>query len=784
MFERRLKIFLVVLLLVSFALVLRAAQVQVVQHGQWSRRAAETMKRTQFVETIRGQILDFRGRPVAVDEPCVNACVDYRVVTDEPDATWVREFARKRLRERPGSGYLQAGPKRQAEMRAAETERVKADIAAMWVRLAQIGSKPVDEIHEIRRSIQHRVEMRRKSVWLRSYELAKRKYEADRKTASEARWHDWLIQETTGGDAPEVADFEVVVAEQTEPHVILRHLSVEAQNELGKFLENYPGLVLMPGTFRHYPYREAGCHLVGRLSRVDREDLTRDRYRGKDEQREYWPNDLVGRTGIEALAEPALRGTRGRVEKVDGREVARQAPATGRDVRLTIDIELQQEIQRMFSAVQFKDKQGNVEETAPMHGSAVVIDIATGGVRAMASYPDFDLNQYDTLHRYLNDPDNIDKPLLNRATQSLLEPGSTVKPIVGLGAIADGLLTHTHGIECTGYLVIGGQRYGTGRCWVASKYVKTRGVEGVKHHPIPVPHEGHDGNPNGFLTFDDALERSCNVYFENVAHLLGLEGLSRWYERFGLGRPTGVGVAERAGLLPREYKENRRDFATWSAGIGQGPVWATPLQMANVSATIARDGVWARPRLVEAGLEPGEAGRVAGAPAVTGPDSVDLKLPPAALRAAKDGMVRVVNSPAGTGTYLHRDDVKIAGKTGTAQGSKQWVRLRSPDGKPLKDEKGRERREFLKLSTPADPNPLAPWYRGTGEQGTDTNHAWFIGYAPADNPTIAFAVLVEYGGSGGAAAAGVAANVLEACVEHGYLPVQPKPIEAAGADVQ
>jgi penicillin-binding protein 2 len=365
---------------------------------------------------------------------------------------------------------------------------------------------------------------------------------------------------------------------------------------------------------------------------------------------------------------------------------------------------------------------------------------------------------------------------------SQLQPGSTVKPLVGVAAITQGVLTDADGIECTGYLVIDGKRRGVGRCWVASKFHEAlKGA--VAHHPVPwdAPH------PTGFLTFGDALERSCNVYFETLAHRMGMQGLSAWYERFGLGRPTGVGIPEARGRVPGNYDGPAADVMgkTWFAGIGQDPVAATPIQMANASATLARSGIWMRPRLVsdaharEFGIRPprykpttrpGEP----DIPAYEIPDREDLKLSPLGLAAAKDGMTRVVRGKAGTGKGILKnapalENISICGKTGTAQAPRFGLRVMdSATGKQARDADGKPVFVFLDPSTSERPNPLAPWYRG-GRDGKDLNHAWYMGFAPADNPQVAFAVMVEYGGSGGHAAAAIAKQALTACVELGYL---------------
>jgi penicillin-binding protein 2 len=322
--------------------------------------------------------------------------------------------------------------------------------------------------------------------------------------------------------------------------------------------------------------------------------------------------------------------------------------------------------------------------------------------------------------------------------------------------------------------------YKFGRCWVASNFAEALGGK-VAHHPIPQ----HAPHPTGFLTFGDALERSCNVYFETLADRLGPMGLHTWYDRFGLGRVTGLGIAELRGSIPDEsmMKDalNIRRPATWFSGIGQDKVLATPIQMANVAALLARNGVWMKPRLVPAGtkVDPEK---------IPGPDMVDLHLNPAAVAEARDGMIRVVNSPAGTGTSLHRTDMLVAGKTGSAQAAPLKVRQRDEFGEiittprevMIQDEDGTARkvtREIpvlrkLELGTHANRNPDAPWYRGSGANEDKISHAWFMGYAPANNPRIAFAVMVEYGGGGGATAGFVAKRVLDACIAQGYLPKQ------------
>jgi penicillin-binding protein 2 len=416
-----------------------------------------------------------------------------------------------------------------------------------------------------------------------------------------------------------------------------------------------------------------------------------------------------------------------------------------------------------------------------MHGAAVVIDVPTGEVRALVSVPTFNLNTMDSeFNRLLFD--DYENPLFNRATQSQFEPGSTVKPIIGLGAIAQGLLGLNEGIECTGFLILNGHKLPRGRCWTTSKAGGTM----PSHHIIPTqaPHQGHDGNADGFLTFSDALERSCNVFFETVADRLKIEGVSYWMDKFGLGRPTGIGIAEACGRTPIDYNGPNRIWAGFSAGIGQGFVAATPIQMANVAATVARGGIWMRPRLVIAGQATSSyiPARAADASEWANiPDRVDLQLPRDAIAAAQLGMKNVVNSRAGTGPQVYRSDIVIAAKTGTAQAAPTKVRVRLEGGGFMKNAQGRDETIGLRPSTHDNPNPQAPWYRGYDDDGKNLKHAWVIGFAPADNPKLAFAVMVEYGGSGGTVAGPIAAEVIESLVKHGYLQPRGKaPVNVAG----
>jgi penicillin-binding protein 2 len=275
------------------------------------------------------------------------------------------------------------------------------------------------------------------------------------------------------------------------------------------------------------------------------------------------------------------------------------------------------------------------------------------------------------------------------------------------------------------------------------------------------------------LKFEDAIEQSCNVYFETMADRLGMQRLAHFYDLFGLGRPTGIGIDESAGRIPSVAATPQADLesTTWFCGIGQTQVLATPIQMCNVAATIARDGVWMRPTLIkdEGGSLKDEKNDSSDSSFILHPSSLDLNLSQSALAAARAGMVRVVNSPTGTGRDAHLDDILLAGKTGTAQAAKFTMPERDAGGNLLHDAQGKIIYDTIEPSTFVHTNPKATWYWAWGSDFKDLSHAWFIGFAPANKPTLAIAVMVEYGGHGGATAGKLASKIIQTCADDGYL---------------
>ena len=789
MYERRLKIFLTIIFVMAGVIALRAVQLQVLESSAWQEKADKARQQTLQVDTSRGEIRDRHDVRIAYDDPCVDAAVEFGAIA--LDADWLKTQARKRLKARGDS--LTTGLSRE-QLLTDEIERVKADIDKMWALLASVSGKGLEAaeaaeaIEVTREEIYSRVYFLHRKAWYHQFGKANGRSKAP-------PWIRWLVDaQANDPDVQHLKDIDasiISVREQSQAHVILAEIDNDAQVELGKKLHDCPGLELRESTHRRYnpEFAHAASHLLGHVSRVNEKDVNDPANITADLQHRYLPRDFIGRDGLEGLAEPLLRGTKGQLVRQAGNkqpvETVKAIP--GKNVRSSIDIKLQAQILESFKELSAhdRDKEGRrIDVTLKeLHGAAVVLDVKTNEVLAMASYPTFDANRFETDYKVLLS-DEKNNRLLNRATLAH-EPGSTVKTIIGAVAVSEGRVRYDYGIPCTGYMIYKDRKTGnmiriagTNRCWVASTYATK--IASVAGHPVPTPHKGQYGNLDGSLVLKDALERSCNIYFQTVADEMHLAGVTEALSRFGLGQKTGIGIPESTGRLPKphplapgaKYESEADRRIGWLAGIGQGQVAATPLQMANVAATFARGGIWMRPKLLTGDsalvVYPHKADELR-----------DMKLSPLALREVKAGMINVVGSRAGSGEELRRPDFEVAGKTGSAQAGKFSTELRDEtDGHVVREPdengvegKGRPLRRVFEPGTKDHPSELPWYYEGVGDGGQHLAHAWFIGYAPADNPQIAFCVFVEYGGSGGAVAGALARDVVEACVQRQYITV-------------
>jgi len=659
MFERRLKIFLVILLLISGALALRAGQLQLVRHDEFVEQAASHMQHTEYTQTSRGTIVDRTGQVLAIDEPCVDAAVDYAAILEVPDPAYVKNRAWQNLSASLGKTWWRGSDA--AALLEAESNRVRQTIADMWTELAKDSDQSPDEIDDTRKQIVAKVEIQRRSIdWREVTRLSK--------TNATQNWYRRILDDSAN------ATNDDRLAITRDSYVVLHNLKPQTQVAIAQYKERFFALKLVPGKFRNYPYGRVACHVIGYLGQVGDDQIGKEKdpfY--ADPLKRYAPGELAGKSGLEALCEGQLRGFRGTIEHIataDQPDVPNPA-IPGKDIQTTLDIGLQADVEALVEKERIYHTKDGDDVRADQHCAAVVIQIKTGDVLAMVSNPGFDLNTVqENLVALLHD--DINTPMLNRATQMIEEPGSTVKPIVGAGAITDHIWSATDTVQCKGELVIDGKPQAYGHCWTYALF-KSGSIERASHNLAP----GYEQLPDDRLTVSDGLERSCNVCFETIADKMGLFELAHWLDQFGLGRSTGIGIEENPGRIPHVSQSDHSPALrpmSWRVGIGEGEVAASPLQMANEAATIARRGIWMRPRLVDAK----DMLRATTRPAPTlPPDSVDLHISDEAIQADQIGMYRVVNAPDATGYQIRpdeqnpptRDDplslIHIAGKTGT-----------------------------------------------------------------------------------------------------------------------
>jgi penicillin-binding protein 2 len=429
------------------------------------------------------------------------------------------------------------------------------------------------------------------------------------------------------------------------------------------------------------------------------------------------PGFQIGKSGVEKVYDADLRGSGGRSQvEVNAvgrviRELERKDGRSGADVTLSIDLDLQR-----LAFDRFGDESG----------AAVVMEVDTGAVLACVSKPGYDPGAFGrglSVGEWRALIGNPRSPLTNKAIAGQYAPGSTFKPVVALAALEKGVIKPRDRVSCSGHMSLGGSRF---HCW-------RRG--------------GH-----GPVDLRQAISQSCDVYFYELARRLGVDAISAMAERLGFGRILGIDLpGERPGLVPTRAWKRATLGSSWSqgetiiAGIGQGFVLATPLQLTVMTARIANGGLAVAPRLLRSYRTPD--GRSHVAPIVLRASTFD----PDHLRLIREGMDAVVNR-GGTAhaAAIRTAGREMAGKTGTSQ-----VR----------------RISAAERATRVRRNEELPW-----EQ---RDHALFIGYAPVHAPRYAVAVIVEHGGGGSKAAAPIARDILIAAQEMDRPPRDP-PLAAAG----
>ena len=739
MFHRRLLMLGAAVLAVTLILGAQSVRLSIGQeHAQRKEAAERALSQSYPIPTVRGRVLDRWDRPLAVDEPGYEIAVRYPVISGE----WAYRQAREAARQEDTERWKELS----AEQRNVLIERHLPDydrqVSEMWSLLAEISGADPLEISRRRSAISRLVQRGIASQAKRNQQRREEEFDEKlswsdaRERIREENWAHRIINDIDEATRINVQGFIAGAAESPEL-AVWKEVEVRQPRQRRYPNETFSISVdrsTLPTPLRHdeplvVKVEGVGLHHLGLLRSIWQSDQGLEPY-STDNPRGYMVGDQIGRWGIERSMEDTLRGTRGMVTKqLDTGEQERVEPIPGKDVRLTLDIQLQAQVQALMmpevglmtaqSYQQYEEKTNRVPGTK-LNGVAVVLDVQTSEVLAAVSMPQMPLQLLQDEPEAIFE-NEIDQPYLNRVIARPFQPGSTVKPLVLAAAMTDGKVSLGEQIVCRGHLDEGApDRL---RCWIYKSFYPS--VHGPLHG-------------------DEAIMHSCNIYFYTAGRRMGLSSLSRWYGRFGLGHLTDCGLPEEvAGDLPDPDKPaGEQDIADATfMGIGQGPIRWTPLQAAASYAALARGGEWIAPTFIK------DESRV------TPRKRVDLGLNSAAVREAIQGLDDVINHPDSTSDTLRIEEsrepifnvegVKLMGKTGTAQAVPHRI---DSDG----DDRITRDDQIVK----------------TGD------HSWVIAMVQPDGhtqPTHVVAVVVEYGGSGSQVAGPVVNQIVHVLKREGYL---------------
>jgi len=423
------------------------------------------------------------------------------------------------------------------------------------------------------------------------------------------------------------------------PVRIIRDMDFETLSKVEENRFDLPGVFYQVELVRTYPSGIRATHVLGYPGEISGSELESLKDRG------FSRGDIVGKSGLEKRYDAALRGERGyKYVEVDvqGREVGNFngqrdiLPVPGKNLTTTLDAELQGQVEMLMDT---------------WRGAAIVMDPRNGEILAMVSTPDYNLEPFakgltqNTWEQLTNDPD---KPLLNRAIQAQLPPGSTYKLILTIAALEENVITPEEEIYCGGHFWLGDRMFD---CWQPG---------------------GH-----GNVDLLNALKESCNVFFYNLGLKTGIDRWARYGRELGFGSATEIDLPdEKQGILPnRRYLDIKYSKQGWGKGmvvnlsVGQGDLLVTPIQMVRLASAIAMEGHVATLHVVRSVQEP-----LSGAWGENAVRHHSLEaISPKTYGVLKEGMHRVVNASGGTGRAAQVSQIAVCGKTGTAQ---------NPQGEP------------------------------------------------------------------------------------------------------
>jgi len=692
MYDKRIRIFILVIAAFLLVCLLRLTQMQLLPDSSVQDEIAELKHQRGLswqLKTLRGRILDRKGKVLAADQPQFQLCIDYKLTC----------FLDQRVRQ---AKLLKAAAKNNPNL----SFDIKKDLQARLEDLQRVIDK-CTYFGLKRTDIESGIAQINNKIWnLREYLAWKRNFpDKDFKLAVPDPNERLLLVDKV--DIAEMHDSWPLLELKTDDDIFTAQLE----------FADIAGVQILPKGQRFCSYGTVAAQTIGWVGPATQEDdkaLFAD-----DKLSSYLDGEVCGREdGVEYVCEAILRGRRGElVYDIDRELVNRTETQFGKDVSLTIDIELQKRIEDYLANGQL-----NPNYKAPT--AAVVIDVATGDILALVSTPVFDLNKIRANFAALAADPN--EPLRNRAINKQYPPGSSVKPLILIAGLESGKITADQIISCPA------QKAPTGwpSCWIYNRYSI-----------------GHDNE--GLNNAHNATKGSCNIYFSRLADRIEPVVLQQWLFKFGYGQPIRLAscvVCDASNAIrdtqyaARDFRQAQGQISNLSPkttvqqfeqvpplteserkwfGIGQGNLRVTPLQVANAMAAIARGGVFKPPRLF---LDDPNNSKSE----IRNPKSeIDLGISPQTLATVYDGMSAVVNEPGGTAykefanSGLASQDVKVYGKTGSTE---------KPD------------------------------------------NAWFAGFATdSTNREIAIALIVEGGQHGSSDAAPLAHDIIQFCIDAEYI---------------
>ncbi len=415
------------------------------------------------------------------------------------------------------------------------------------------------------------------------------------------------------------------------PIVLKEDINWETLAYLENHNQEFPGIRIEVVPVRVYHYGDLASHIIGYLGVISKKELA------EADPEKYSGEDLVGKMGLEKLRESDLRGEKGssssevNARGFEQKLLKSEEPLPGKEIRLTLDIELQRVAESLMEA---EDKSGAV----------VAMEVKTGRVLVAASAPQIHLEDFTggiSTEKWKALLDNPKHPLLNKVVQGLYPPGSTFKLVTALAGLATGVINENTILFCPGHYRLGNRVY---MCW---------------------KHSGH-----GSVNLMRAITESCDVYFYQVGQRVGVDGLAEYAHMLGLGQRTGVEMEhEKNGLIPtrawkqKQYKQKWQEGETLSVAIGQGYDLVTPMQVNLMTAIVANGGKVLVPQLVESVSDSDgktiEHFKPKDVKELTGYGKY--------LALIRQGMTGVVNGEHGTARNARINGITVAGKTGTAQ---------------------------------------------------------------------------------------------------------------------